>query len=452
MIRKERIFNRTPEVEPYGNVVYWMSREQRVRDNPSLLHALDLSIETGGSIIVIFTLTDSYPGANLRHYDFMVRGLSLVRKELREKGIPFSLLIGDPKETISGFVRDHGIGTVVTDFDPLRIKQEWQQTVAKKTSAAVIEVDGHNIVPARYVSQKVEFGAYTLRPKIHRLLDTFLEEYPSIADADKISGMKNISDSDIYPEHLLDSLDLDTSVQPVTWIRPGEDSAGKVLQEFISEKLSGYADGRNDPNNKVISNLSPYLHFGQISSQRIAIEVIKNHPPDENRKAFLEELIVRKELSDNFCLYNPDYDNPEGFHEWARKTHKEHARDEREFLYSGEQLEKGETHDPLWNASQMEIVKRGKMHGYLRMYWAKKILEWTPNKETAMKMAIYLNDKYELDGRDPNGYTGIAWSIGGVHDRAWIERPVFGKIRYMNYNGAKRKFNIDNYIQYVEGL
>jgi deoxyribodipyrimidine photo-lyase len=197
----------------------------------------------------------------------------------------------------------------------------------------------------------------------------------------------------------------------------------------------------------VSSNLSPYLHFGQISAQRIALETYKRKHNIETKDAFLEELIVRRELSDNFCFYNKNYDSFDGFPEWAKKTLNEHRKDKREFTYNLEQFEKAKTHDDLWNAAQIEMVKTGKMHGYMRMYWAKKILEWTETPEEALEFSIYLNDKYELDGRDPNGYTGCAWSIGGVHDRAWTERPVFGKIRYMNYNGAKRKFDVKRYIQ-----
>jgi len=210
--------------------------------------------------------------------------------------------------------------------------------------------------------------------------------------------------------------------------------------------FTGLSFKKKRSNQKGQSNLSPYLHFGQISAQRIALEVRKARLDPEAQKAFLEELIIRRELSDNYCYYNPDYDRPSGFPAWAQKTQATHQDDRREYDYSSEQLEKAQTHDPLWNAAQMEMVHKGKMHGYMRMYWAKKILEWTKSPEEAQRIAITLNDKYELDGRDPNGYTGIAWSIGGVHDRAWGERPVFGKIRYMSYNGSKSKFDVKGYI------
>jgi deoxyribodipyrimidine photo-lyase len=241
-------------------------------------------------------------------------------------------------------------------------------------------------------------------------------------------------------------------VNVVGWRKPGEKAAQSALYGFVEEKLGGYDRDRNNPNKTGQSDLSPYLHFGHISAQRIALEVIKEKAASESRDAFLEELIVRRELSDNFCFYNDHYDSVEGFPEWAKKTLDQHMKDKRPYLYSLEDFEEARTHDDLWNAAQMEMVKCGKMHGYMRMYWAKKILEWTRSPEEAMETAIYLNDRFELDGRDPNGYAGIAWSIGGVHDRAWNEWNVFGKIRYMSYNGCRSKFKTDSYIKWVDTL
>ena len=229
----------------------------------------------------------------------------------------------------------------------------------------------------------------------------------------------------------------------LSWIEPGESGASKTLRNFLETKLSRYDTDRNDPNRDGQSNLSPYLHFGQIGASRVALEVMQSM---QDAGAFLEELIVRRELSDNFCYYNQNYDNVQGFPDWARSTLEEHARDRREYLYKLEELERGKTHDDLWNAAQLEMVQRGKMHGYMRMYWAKKILEWTESPAEALRAVIYLNDRYELDGRDPNGYVGAAWSLGGVHDRAWKERAIYGKVRYMSYNGSKRKFDVQAYI------
>jgi deoxyribodipyrimidine photo-lyase len=215
--------------------------------------------------------------------------------------------------------------------------------------------------------------------------------------------------------------------------------------------LNGYAEKRNDPNLSWQSGLSPFLHFGMISARSVAIAVKGSSAPAVDKEAFLEELIVRRELSDNFCFYNRKYDQVDGFPSWAKETLREHLRDQRDYVYSEDDLERSRTHDPLWNAAQTQMVREGKMHGWLRMYWAKKILEWSQTPEEALRIALNLNDRYEMDGRDPNGYVGAAWSIGGVHDRAWNERPIFGKVRYMNLNGARRKFDVDQFVsRYVE--
>jgi len=303
-------------------------------------------------------------------------------------------------------------------------------------------------VPCRKASPKAEFGAYTLRPKIKRLLSEFLTGFSELQQQQNAPQIEGNYPS-VREAYALATFD--SSVTAIKNIVPGEDAALNALRHFISHKLEGYAVNRNNPCIDGQSGLSPYLHFGQLSAQRVAWEV-SLLPDSPDKDALLEELIVRRELTDNFCFYNPHYDSPEGFPEWVRKDIDLHRNDEREYLYTRNELEAATTHDPLWNAAQTEIVRTGKMHGYMRMYWAKKILEWTPSVETAMQYAIYLNDKYSLDGRDPNGYAGIAWSIGGVHDRAWFPRPIFGKIRYMSYSGCKSKFNIAAYMQHIKHI
>jgi deoxyribodipyrimidine photo-lyase len=233
---------------------------------------------------------------------------------------------------------------------------------------------------------------------------------------------------------------------------PGEGAAMTMLERFLMTRLANYAQDKNDPALNATSALSPYLHFGHLSAQRAALEILKNFPRSPGNDAFLEELIVRRELADNFCYYNPQYDSLNGIKAWARKSLNEHRNDRREYLYTEDQFESAGTHDMLWNAAQSEMMKAGRMHGYMRMYWAKKILEWSHSPEEALKTALYLNDKYQLDGRDPNGYTGCIWSIGGVHDRAWAERNVFGKIRFMNRNGCERKFDVRKYINAVDQI
>lgn len=431
-----------------GPVVYWMQRDQRVNDNWGLLYAQELAKNSNQSIAVVFNLVPDFLEASLRQYDFMIQGLKEVSEDLKKKNIPFFLLTGDPTINIPKFLKSHKATELVTDFSPLKVVTKWKLSVSSKIEIPFYEVDAHNIVPVWVASPKLEFGAYTIRPKIHKLLPEFLEEFPKLQH-NKIDWTGKIPTIDWVG--LYKTLNIDKDVKPVQWIKAGENAALKQMKIFFNERIKHYDTKRNDPNFQVQSEMSPYLHFGHIASQRLALEANLLHP-SEARESFLEELIVRKELSDNFCFYNRNYDKFEGFPLWAQKTLNEHRKDDREYLYSYKELEHAKTHDELWNAAQLEMVHKGKMHNYMRMYWAKKILEWTPDPETALKYAIKLNDKYELDGRDPNGYVGCAWSVGGVHDRAWGERQIFGKIRFMSYGGAKSKFKIQGYIDSVAGL
>lgn len=430
-----------------GPIIYWMSREQRTKDNWSLIYAQEMARLHKRSLLVVFGLVDNFLGATKRQYSFMLSGLKEVEGNLRKLNIPFYILLGDPVDMITDFAKKNSAGAVITDFDPLRIKKTWQEKIARKLSYLCCEVDAHNIVPCRVASGKLEFGAYTLRPKIKKVLAEYLLPYPPLKKQTEINLPPLIDWGKIEKK-----LKIDSSVSEIFWLQPGSQAADKTLREFIKSKLANYSPDRNNPNKAATSNLSPYLHFGHISSQSIALKIKKPGQKGESSADFLEELIIRKELSDNYCLYNKNYDKVEGFPDWAKKTITEHADDKRPYTYSLSKLEKGLTHDNLWNAAQKEMVKTGKMPGYLRMYWAKKILEWTKSAAEALKISIYLNDKYQLDGRDPNGYTGIAWSIGGVHDRAWFERPIFGKIRFMSYNGCRSKFNIEEYIKKVDSI
>ncbi|UCE18280.1 MAG: deoxyribodipyrimidine photo-lyase [Gemmatimonadota bacterium] len=435
--------------EESGPVVYWMSRDQRVRDNWALLYAQHIALERKAPLTVVFCLVPTFLGATLRQYGFMLKGLEEVEKSCAEKNVGFFLLKGDPEDEIPRFIKKYTVGTLVTDFDPLRIKKGWKDKISGRIKIPFYEVDAHNILPCWVVSQKQEYAAYTIRPKIHRALLEYLEEFPRLrkhpfpwkGEVKKIDW-----------EGAKKALHVDTSVPEVSWIRPGEKAGRRALTHFVKDKLHLYDEKRNDPSQDGQSNLSPYMHFGQISAQRVALEVEHAEVPGKLKEGFIEELVVRRELSDNFCLYNTNYDNIVGVPDWAKKTLERHKKDKREYLYSPDEFETGVTHDKLWNAAQTEMVKQGKMHGYMRMYWAKKILEWTKSPEEAIEIAISLNDRYELDGRDPNGYVGVMWSIGGVHDRAWFERPIFGKIRYMSYNGCKSKFDVEKYIEKVKDL
>jgi deoxyribodipyrimidine photo-lyase len=448
-MKDERVRILKKRSERPGPVVYWMSRDQRSRDNWALQFSQELAIQRKSPLIVVFCLVPQFLGATIRQYGFMLKGLQETERNLKGKNIPFFLLTGSPEEEIPKFLKRHKAGVMVMDFDPLRLKRAWKKAVIDKIHIPAYEVDAHNIIPCGVASPKQEFAAYTFRPKVKRLLAEFLDDFPSL-EKHPFNFQEKIIATDW--EVVRKVLKVDSNVLEAGWIKPGEKAAQQTVHHFVEHKLSGYDIKRNDPSQDGQSNLSPYLHFGQISAQRVVIEIKRSKSLVKDRTAFLEELIVRRELSDNFCFYNSHYDNFEGFPDWAKKTLNEHRSDKRDYLYSLEQFETAQTHDALWNAAQMETVKTGKMHGYIRMYWAKKILEWTETPEEAQKIAIHLNDKYELDGRDPNGYTGIAWSMGGVHDRAWFPRPVFGKIRYMSFKGAQSKFNVKAYILKVNNL
>ncbi|KNA14721.1 hypothetical protein SOVF_105030 [Spinacia oleracea] len=458
-VQPERIRVLKPGSNPNGAVVYWMFRDQRVRDNWALIHAVDEANKRNAPVAVAFNLFDGFKGANARQLGFMLRGLKLLQASLHNSlHIPFFLFQGEVVETIPKFLVECGASLLVTDFTPLREIRGFKEELCKRVgdSVSIHEVDAHNVVPVWEASSKLEYGARTIRTKINKLLPTYLTDYPILQPPN--CSWESSSPVIQWDQLIEDRLKKGAEVPEIDWCKPGETAALEVLKGsqngFLTKRLKSYATDRNIPLKPgALSGLSPYLHFGQISAQRCAFEArnVRKVAP-EAVDAFTEELIVRRELADNFCYYQPNYDSLMGAWEWARKTLMDHASDKREHLYTREQLEKAQTADPLWNASQLEMVHFGKMHGFMRMYWAKKILEWTSGPEEALAIAIYLNDKYEMDGRDPNGYVGCMWSICGLHDQGWRERPVFGKIRYMNYAGCKRKFNVDGYIAYVRKL
>ncbi len=427
-----------------GPILYWMSRDHRIRDNWALIYAQELALNKNQPIIVVFCLQPEFLNAEARIFKFMLDGLEIIENDLRKLNVTFVVLTGNPSTVLMDFIEEYKIGMLITDFSPIRIKRNWIEVLRSKLNIPFCEVDTHNIIPCWITSNKKEYAAYTIRSKISKLLAEFLVAFPDIKNH-PYSWNENFSEVNWIK--LRNFVSMDKLRKNFEWIRPGENEARGAMKLFVPEKLKNYTKERNDPNKNSVSNLSPYLHFGQISSQRVVLESTKSKRIINLKGSYYDEIIVRKELSDNFCFYSPDYDSSSCFHSWAKDTLNQHRKDRRDYFYTLKELEGGKTHDDLWNASQYQMMNRGKMHGYLRMYWAKKILEWTETPEKALEFAIYLNDKYELDGRDPNGYAGIAWSIGGVHDRAWGERKVFGKIRYMSYDGMKRKFNVKQYIE-----
>jgi deoxyribodipyrimidine photo-lyase len=430
-------------------VVYWMQRAQRGIDNPALNVAIQAANELQKPLAVFFGLHPKYPNANLRHYAFLLEGLPETAQKIEQRGAAF-IFRPYPKNNLLAFCDEVKACMVIGDENPMRQPEGWRKSAAEKLRIPFWTVDADVVVPVK-LFEKEEYAARTIRPKIHRLLDVFLQ--PVSKPRAYYQFKRKPESVPIEAAKILASLPFDRSVQPVTYFKGGSQEATKRLRSFIKKRLASYHIDRNFPELDATSSLSAYLHFGHISPVTVALAVKDADAPQEARDAYLEELIVRRELAINFVAHNPAYDRLQGVPNWAQKTLAEGADDIRPHLYTASQLESAATADELWNASQIEMMVTGKMQGYLRMYWAKKILEWTQTPEEAFDVALRLNDKYELDGRDPNGYTGIAWAIGGKHDRPWApRRAVFGLVRYMSAAGMARKFDVKAYIQKIDAL
>ncbi len=449
MIQPQRIkiLNRTPPCPKGRYVLYWMQASQRSQWN----HALDFAICQANQLelplVTFFGLTPRFPAGNARHYRFMLEGLQEVERSLKKRRIRFIVGKTSPEFGVEALSKHAAM--VVTDRGYLNIQRFWRQWAAENCQCRVVQVESDAIVPIETASTKEEYSAATLRRKINAKLQDFLVpcHQQEVRHNSLSLELPSVNRLDLHNlETLLRALDIDRQIPPSPLFKGGSAAALQRLLHFLDNHIDHYPDTRNDPNRDSVSHLSPYLHFGQISPLHIALETKKRGSPGEG--AFLEELIVRRELGMNFVFYNRDYDSFACLPEWAQKTLKRHQQDPRTAVYSPFQLERAQTHDPYWNAAQLEMVHTGKMHGYMRMYWGKKILEWVKTPEVAFSYALYLNNKYELDGRDPSSFTGVAWCFG-KHDRPWAERAIFGKVRYMNARGLERKFSIGEYVSRV---
>ena len=446
MIEKERIkvLNRKG-IQKGKYILYWMQASQRVEYNHALEFAILKANELRQPLIVFFGITDQFPEANERHYTFMLEGLKEVTHSLEKRGIQMVILHQSPEIGVLQLSKKASL--VVVDRGYLRIQRTWRDDASKKMDCPLIQVETDVVVPVEETSIKEEYAAATIRSKIKRKLDAFLvplKEHEPIIDSLSLD-FDSFDIEDV--EKAISKLRIDRSVKGVNAFHGGTKEGKSHLEIFLESKLDRFPELRNDPTLDYLSHMSPYLHFGQISPLYITLKVSKTR--SLGAEAFLEELIIRRELSMNFVFYNEKYDSLEAIPDWTKKTLRTHQKDRRPYLYSPKELESARTHDPYWNAAQKEMVIKGKMHGYMRMYWGKKILEWSKTPEEAFKIALYLNNKYELDGRDPNGFTGVAWCFG-KHDRPWGERAIFGNVRYMNDRGLKRKFDADKYVKMME--
>jgi deoxyribodipyrimidine photo-lyase len=441
--------------DPDGQcAVYWMQRAQRGIDN----HAVDLAVKIanllGLPLVVYFAGISNFPHANLRHYVFLNEGLPDIEADLAARNITF-IMRRAPHESHEQFLVDVRAAFLIGDENPMRVPERWRKRLASQLRIPFWTVDTDVVVPSKLM-EKAQYGAYTIRPRLYRLLPEYLHPHENLRADHSWKRPRGFYADDVHQDMTRDWKDFDRSVPPVEAWKGGTRAALRRLKVFSEELLENYDVQRNHPEIDGTSCMSPYLHFGHIGPITIALAIdaaAKGQPTRKSpRDSYFNELIVWRELAINFVRYTPNYDSPECAEDWAKKTIADHARDEREHLYTLRQLESANTYDDLWNAAQIQMVRFGWMHNYLRMYWAKKILEWTPDIATAMKYSIYLNDKYFLDGRDPNGYAGIAWAILGKFDRAWGERPIFGKIRYMSGASTGKKFDSKEYIRRMEGL
>jgi deoxyribodipyrimidine photo-lyase len=432
-------------------VLYWMQQSQRAHTNPALELAVRIANERHQAVIAGFGLMADYPEANRRHFAFMLEGLAETATSLHKRGIKVVARIGAPDQVALALAEQASV--VVCDRGYLRHQRRWRRRVAAKAGKQVIQVEGDTVVPVEAVSDKREYAARTIRPKIDRLRRGYLHTFSETLPRKSSLPLDLTTDVDLrQPDAVLRQLPLDDTVDRSARFVGGTAQARGRLKSFILKHLDGYCDARNDPGAPQCSELSPYLHFGQISPVEIALKIkAAKSGSQKDKAAFLEELIVRRELAVNFTYFESNYDSYTCLPDWAQKTLQKHKKDKRPYRYTRGQMENAKTHDTVWNAAMTEMRRTGYMHNYMRMYWGKKILEWTKTPEYAFSTALYLNNKYFIDGRDPSSYANIAW-LFGLHDRAWQERVVFGKVRYMNAAGLKRKFDMDAYVRRINAF
>ncbi|RRA50039.1 deoxyribodipyrimidine photolyase [Acidipila sp. EB88] len=433
-------------------VLYWMQRAQRGIDNPALDVAIALGNELGLPVVAFFSAINNFPHANWRHYHFLSQGLIDAEQDLAERNVAF-IVRRPPHNALEKLVVELRAAAVVADENPMREPERWRQVLAHRIEVPYWTVDADCIVPANTFTKHF-YAAHHFRPKFFVELPRFLATESPV----KAQHTWN-RPHDFASFHVGDNITegwgepFDRSVRPVDSFTGGTRAAQKLLADFVTNKLSDYNTVRNHPERDGTSRISPALHFGHIGPLTItrAIEdaVKKGNCTTEARDAYYGEVLAWRELCVNFVRFVPAYDSIECAPDWARETLKKHSRDAREHPYTLQQMERAETHDDMWNAAQKQMVDHGWMHNILRMYWGKKILEWSATPAEAFTNCVYLNDKYFLDGRDPNGYANIAWAICGVHDRPWFERPIFGTVRYMSRESTGRKFNSKLYMRNI---
>ncbi len=432
-------------------VLYWMQASQRAEHNHALEYAIEVANDRGEPVVVLFVLIDDFPEGNARSYAFMLEGLAETAKALRDRGIPFVFKLNEIVGTVLDVAKDASI--VITDRGYLAFQRDWRRRVADDVGKRFVQVEANAVVPLEVASTKLESAARTIRPKIQLHVQDYLHALePRTVET---SGANVDLASDLDPTNVdvcLEAIQTDESVPRVSRFIGGTSEGYRHLAHFLRTHLDGYDEHRNEPSKPATSMLSPYLHYGMISPVEAVRRVKASaHGNSADASKFIEELVVRRELANNFVSYEPDYGTWASIPDWAKTTLAEHAGDKRDATYTVQQLEAAETDDPYWNAAMREMLKSGYMHNHMRMYWGKQIVYWIPGGKEAFEIALYLNNKYFLDGRDANSYSNVSW-LFGVHDRPWPVQPGFGKVRSMKPSGLKRKFDPDAYVRWVDAL
>ena len=433
-------------------VLYWMQQSQRIHFNHALNEAILYANEKHMPVVIYFGLTPYYPDANERHYIFMLEGLKEVKKIANHMGITYVMKIGNPVDQIKTLL--HDAEALFMDMGYLKYQKEMRHEVMhyvidQESDLHVEMIDTDLMVPVEVASNKIEYGAYTIRPKIKRVLESY-RDFFHLHTLYQQTLLPLENDGDLEDiNHFISQLNIDHAVKKSPIYHGGYIEGMKLFHAFVNNTINRYPES-NNPSLNLTSKLSMYLHFGQISSlelyERLYQLVSFGQIDGQAFDAFVEQLIIRRELAHNYVYYQKGYDQFETMTEpWAYQTMENHQDDIRSYVYSIEDYIQFRTHDPYFNAAMKEMVFTGYMHNYMRMYWAKRIIEWSNTHKEAFEIITYLNNKYFIDGRDANSYTGIAWCFG-KHDRPWQERPIFGKLRYMNQAGLLRKFDMEPYV------
>ena len=436
-------------------MLYWMQMFKRASHNYALNFAIQMANERGMPLVVYEGLRFDYPWANDRLHTFILEGVTEKKREFAERGIRYVFYLQrnkrEPKNAVAHLAKEAAL--IVTDDYPCFIIPHHNKRIGQ-FELPVFAVDANGMIPLS-AFPKEEYAAYTIRPKINRLLP----DVPRRIITPALKKLRpnlhvdcpetDVSNREI--SNLIAQCNIDHSVKPSRLYKGGTANGRKRLRHFVEEILQHYDKTRNEPSIDGSSRLSPYLHFGFLSIQEVVETVERSDAPRASKHAFLEEAIVRRELSFNLTRHNPNYDSLKALPEWALKTMRDHKDDERPELIDAERIEAGETYDELWNAAQKELVSTGLLHNYVRMLWGKKVIEWQRTYEMAFELLVHLNNKYALDGRDPNSYAGILWCFG-KHDRPWFNREIFGSIRYMSSNSMAKKFRAKKYIEWTNKM